>query len=80
MLVAEDIEMPTQWSLGRIIHPIQGEDGLVRVADILCRGKIIRRPIHKLSLLPIIDNDITETIEQSAQAGENGETHDKIKI
>lgn len=57
VLVAEDIETPTQWSMGRVIKPIQGDDGLVRVADILCRGRVIRRPIHKLSLLPISDND-----------------------
>lgn len=77
VLVAE--ETPTQWALGRIVNTIRGEDGLVRVADIKCKGKIIRRSIHKLSLLPIIDNNIEESIEQFAQPGENGSTHNKIK-
>lgn len=48
VLVTEDIETPTQWALGKIVNAIQGKDGLIRVADILCRGKIVRRPIHKL--------------------------------
>lgn len=62
VLVAEDNEQPSYWSLGIVITVIPGNDGLVRVADILCNSKIIRRPIHKLSLLPILDN--TDKIEQ----------------
>lgn len=57
VLVSEDNEAPTQWALGRVMDVHHGTDGLVRVADIKCRTKTLRRPIHKLSLLPILDNN-----------------------
>lgn len=57
VLVSEDNEAPTNWSLGRILKTYPGTDGLVRVADVRCRSKTLSRPIHKLSLLPIIDNE-----------------------
>lgn len=66
VLVAEDNEAPTQWKLGRIVKVITGADGLARVADVKVadsnnkknefKYKIFRRSIHKLSLLPILDN------------------------
>ena len=37
--------------MARIIRTYPGEDGLTRVADILCNGQEYRRPIHKLVLL-----------------------------
>ncbi len=39
------------WPMARIIRTYPGEDGLTRVADILCNGQEYRRPIHKLVLL-----------------------------
>lgn len=57
VLVTEDNEPPSFWSLGKITKVYTGPDKLVRVADVLCRSKILKRPIHKLSLLPIIDNE-----------------------
>lgn len=57
VLASEDNEAPTQWALGRVMDVHHGTDGLVRVADIKCRTKTLRRPIHKLSLLPILDNN-----------------------
>lgn len=63
VLVSEDNEPPACWSLGQILQVYPGEDGLVRAVDVRCRSKTLRRPIHKLSLLPILDNkgeDITK--------------------
>ncbi|XP_055308905.1 uncharacterized protein LOC129572830, partial [Sitodiplosis mosellana] len=57
VLVSEDNEPVTCWSLGKIIQTHPGSDGLVRAVDVLCRSKSLRRPIHKLSLLPIEDNN-----------------------
>lgn len=67
VLVIEDNEAPTQWSLARVSSVVKGKDGLVRVANLLVsdaenkdgnRGsKIIQRSIHRLSLLPILDNN-----------------------
>lgn len=56
VLVSEDDEHPSQWSLGKIVAVHPGSDGLVRAADVYCRSKTLSRPIHKLSLLPILDN------------------------
>lgn len=56
VLVSEDNEPPSRWSLGRVTKIFKGTDDLVRVAEVKCRGKLLRRPIHKLSLLPISDN------------------------
>lgn len=47
--------------MGKIIEVILGPDQLVRVAKVQVAvggvQKIYTRPIHKLSLLPIIDNE-----------------------
>lgn len=56
VLIMEDNESPTQWSMGRIVNIIKGRDNLVRVAEIMVSNKIIKRSIHRLSLLPIADN------------------------
>lgn len=46
------------WPLGRIQRTYIGKDGLIRMADVIdSEGKIYTRPITKLALLPIIDND-----------------------
>lgn len=53
VLIVTETLPPTQWPLGRIVGTIPGDDGHVRVADILSNGTIYRRPIVKLCLLPI---------------------------
>jgi len=52
VLIHDDNAPPQRWHLGRIINVIDGRDGLVRVADVKTRNGVIRRPIHKLALLP----------------------------
>ncbi|XP_062704450.1 uncharacterized protein LOC134286793 [Aedes albopictus] len=47
---------PQQWKLGRIVHVYPGEDNLVRVVDIKVGNAVYRRPITKISILPIEDN------------------------
>jgi hypothetical protein len=51
---------PQQWKLGRIIQTFPGSDGKVRVCDVRTnitkktpQGTILRRPVVKLSPLPI---------------------------
>ncbi len=45
------------WPIARVtkVHP--GDDGVVRVADITCRGKTYRRPVVKL-ILALTDEDV----------------------
>ena len=44
---------PSEWPMGRIVKCFVGSDGVCRVADVLVKEKIIRRPVVKLvPLLP----------------------------
>lgn len=52
VLVRADNVPPTQWPLGRIVETYPGPDGLVRSVDVNVKGKIYRRPIVKLVLMP----------------------------
>ncbi|XP_055542932.1 uncharacterized protein LOC129728511 [Wyeomyia smithii] len=56
VLLHDKTRTPLIWKLGRVtaVHP--GPDGLVRAVDILSEGSVYRRPITKLSILPIEDN------------------------
>lgn len=70
VLIKEDNLPPTKWLYGRIMKVYPGKDGLIRVAEVKCKNSILSRPIHKLCLLPIIDNEIdpTSTLSDSAQS------------
>lgn len=70
VLIAEDNLPPSRWALGRItaIHP--GNDGLIRSVEVINGKTTLRRPIHKLALLPTPDNEELELLEK-AQRGEN---------
>lgn len=59
MVIIREDNLPTmQWRLGRIEDVFPGQDGLVRVANVRTGTKVIRRPIAKLCLLPIDDNNV----------------------
>ena len=45
------------WRLARVIATYPGSDGLVRVADVLCRGKTYNRPITRLVKLISAETD-----------------------
>lgn len=59
VLIKDDNLPPSQWMLGRIIQTFPGSDHLIRAAEIKCKNNTITRPIHKLCLLPTIDNKQT---------------------
>lgn len=65
VIIKDDNLPPAQWMLGRVLKIYPGQDQLVRVADIQCKSSILKRPIHKLCLLPI-----TESIDESLEARE----------
>ena len=52
VIIHEDNLPPQKWRMGRIINCIKGRDDKVRVVDIRTSKGIIRRPIHKVALLP----------------------------
>ncbi|XP_035457903.2 uncharacterized protein LOC118281435 [Spodoptera frugiperda] len=53
VLIKENNLPPGKWALGRIIEVHPGSDGYVRVATIKTQGGTLKRPITKLSPLPI---------------------------
>lgn len=56
VIIKDDNLPPAQWMLGRVLKIYPGQDQLVRVADVQCKSSILKRPIHKLCLLPIIES------------------------
>lgn len=53
VIIRQDNLPPNQWRLGRIEAVIRGNDSRVRVADVRTANGIVTRPIVKLILLPL---------------------------
>ena len=51
VLITDDKLPRCQWSLGRVIKPLPGEDGTVRVAEIRTAAGTSVRPVSRLCLL-----------------------------
>lgn len=77
VLVKEDNTAPMHWPLGRVTKFFPGKDGLVRVVEILMRGKIYKRPIVKLSPLPKNTCNVEEDIIYIYCAIKEGEKSQK---
>ncbi|XP_062538341.1 uncharacterized protein LOC134206628 [Armigeres subalbatus] len=56
VLLHDRNQPPLYWKLGRISAVYPGDDGLVRAVDVVADGSTYRRPITKISVLPIEDN------------------------
>lgn len=67
VLVKDEQTSPCKWPLGRIheVHP--GKDNITRVVTIKANNKLIKRPVCKVSPLPIYNEeiDIKEEIDTS---------------
>lgn len=57
VLLHDRNQPPLNWKLGRIRAVYPGADGLVRAVDVFANGATYRRPINKVSILPIEAND-----------------------
>ncbi|XP_036342706.1 uncharacterized protein LOC118751986 [Rhagoletis pomonella] len=60
VIIKEDNTPVLQWPLGRTINVYEGNDGVVRVADVKTASGTCKRPIHRLAPLPKETNDATE--------------------
>lgn len=66
VVLLEDKNLPPQqWKMGRIVRSHPGEDNLVRVVDVKVGHTVYRRPITKISILPIDDNKPRVTDQES---------------
>ena len=48
VLIKDNDTFQSCWPIGRIVKEYPGSDGLVRVVDVMSKGKTYRRPIAKL--------------------------------
>lgn len=55
VLIREENVATTKWQLGRIVETHAGSDGLVRVVTLLTKDGVRKRPITRISPLPISD-------------------------
>ncbi|XP_038122432.1 uncharacterized protein LOC119771109 [Culex quinquefasciatus] len=71
VLLHDRVLPPLNWKLGRITAVYPGEDGFVRAVDVTVNGSTYRRPINKISILPIEDNqpDEASKVEQTQPGG-----------
>jgi len=54
IVLVSDVQLTRRdWPLGRVTKITYGRDGLVRTVDLICGGKVIRRPVSKLVHLQI---------------------------
>lgn len=74
VLIKDERLPPLKWLLGKILDVHPGSDGLVRVCTVKTINGIYKRPVVKLSLLPIKENEtISNLIEPIVPIELNGE-------
>ncbi|KAL0838691.1 hypothetical protein ABMA28_016761 [Loxostege sticticalis] len=56
VVIREDNIPPGKWALGRVVQLHPGSDGYVRVVTLKTKNGFMQRPIVKLSVLPVSDN------------------------
>jgi hypothetical protein len=57
VLVVEENLPLTKWLLARITNVSKGLDGHVRIVELNCKGKFIKRAITKICPLPCNNNN-----------------------
>ncbi|XP_062713737.1 uncharacterized protein LOC115269020 [Aedes albopictus] len=62
VLLHDRNQPPLVWKMGRIAAVYPGDDGLVRAVDVFTGGATFRRPINKISVLPIEDNELVPVL------------------
>lgn len=71
IVLLEEKDIPVQvWKLGKITKTFPGKDDLVRTVEVQIGTVTYKRAIHKIAVLPIIDNvSLVEASENSSQPG-----------
>ena len=66
--IHDDNLPPGRWPVGRVVEVHPGKDGAVRVVTLKTKNGFIKRPIIKLSILPIAENEAKKQHQQSNKA------------
>lgn len=65
VLVKDEATVPAKWPLGRIIEVHKGKDDKVRVVTLKLQNSTLKRPIHKVCVLPMPDEPDKEEIKNT---------------
>ena len=57
VVIVDETMLPSKWPLARVIKIYRDPDGLVRVVDLKTRSSELKRPIHKLIPLNVLNNE-----------------------
>lgn len=71
VIISDDNTPPSRWAIGRIVAVYPGKDNLIRTVDVKCNNSVLKRPIHRLGLLPTLDNE--ELTNKQVNGGEDVE-------
>lgn len=80
VLLKEENTAPLAWPLGRIKQVYPGKDGLVRVVEVMAKGKVYKRPLLKIAKLPIShQQNRNESMIKTATAEEKSSDKKQVK-
>lgn len=67
VLIHDDNLPPGKWGLGRVIETHPGRDNLVRVVTLKTKSGVMKRPITKISYLPVNENSISKSEQENSK-------------
>ncbi|KAG7299296.1 hypothetical protein JYU34_016216 [Plutella xylostella] len=63
IVIIQDANLPPgKWALGRVLETHPGKDGYVRVVSVKTKNGVLKRPIVKLSRLPVQSSNCSENV------------------
>lgn len=77
VMIQDDNIQVGKWAVGRVVELHPGNDGLVRVVTLRTKNGELKRPVVKLSLLPVRQN--TESLADNAEQQTKHSTPTKTK-
>ncbi|XP_057679968.1 uncharacterized protein LOC130908509 isoform X2 [Corythoichthys intestinalis] len=61
VLIVDPTLPRAQWPVGKVVKTVASQDGCVRTADVLVKGRIYTRPVARLIELPELHDDSEDT-------------------
>lgn len=71
VVVSNDNLPPSRWSIGKVVAVHPAKDGHVRVVDVKVGNSVMSRPIHRLGVLPLAENEKLSNSHELSNAREN---------
>lgn len=80
VVIHEDNVPAGRWSLGRVVNLHPGFDGLVRVVTLKTKSGYLKRPIVKLSKLPVQEDKYKQKSSEVSRESRQEQTHATRKL